>query len=75
MTIAFKRITPEQSSIYDADGDFVGEVFRQPDILNPGMHFYVVHLSEDGRGPVRVHSRARIREVAQRLYDTHPLYG
>lgn len=30
--ISFKRVTPERSTILDADGDFVGEVSRQPDI-------------------------------------------
>ena len=71
--ITFKRITPHESRIYD-DGDCVGEVYRQPDILKPGAHYYVVHLSEDYRGPVRVQERFRIRDVAQRLVDTHPLW-
>ena len=68
--ITFKRVASEQSDIYDDDGDCVGEVCRQPDVLKPGTHYYVVHLVEDYRGPVRVHDRARIREVAQRLVDT-----
>ena len=68
--ITFKRVASEQSDIYDDDGDCVGEVYRQPDVLNRGTHYYVVHLVEDYRGPVRVHDRARIREVAQRLVDT-----
>ena len=48
--ITFKRITPEESRIY-ADGMIIGEVYRQDDILKPGSHYYVVHLSEDYRGP------------------------
>ena len=52
--ITFKRVASEQSDIYDDDGDCVGEVYRQPDVLNPGSHYYVVHLVEDYRGPVRV---------------------
>ncbi len=72
--ISFKRIAPDESRIYDADGDYVGEVYRQPDILMPGAHYYVVHLSEDHRGPVRVHERTRIRDVAQSLVDSHPLW-
>ena len=31
------------------------------------------HLSEDPRGPVRVHERHRVREVARHLLDTHPM--
>ncbi len=71
--IEFKRIAPDESRIYDA-GDCVGEVYRHDDILNPGEHYYVVHLSEDYRGPVRVRERGRIRDVAHRLVDTHPLW-
>lgn len=71
--ISFKRINPDESRIYD-DGDCVGEVYRLPDILNAGVPCYVVHLSEDCRGPVRVRESSRIREMAQRLVDTHPLW-
>ncbi|MXW19741.1 MAG: hypothetical protein F4Z95_02950 [Gammaproteobacteria bacterium] len=72
--ITFKRINPRESRIYQ-DGDCVGDVYRQDDILNPGSHYYVIHLTEDGRGPKRVHDRRRLREVAQRMLDTHPFYG
>ena len=72
--ISFERLTPERSTIHDADGDFVGEVYRHPDILNPGRHYYVIHLDEDPRGFARVHERSRIRDVAQRMLDTHPYY-
>ena len=71
--ISFKRINPDESRIYD-DGDCIGEVCRHPDILNPGRHFYVVHLDEDPRGWVRVHDRRRIRDVAQERWDSHPYY-
>ncbi len=71
--ITFKRITPEMSRIYDDDG-CVGDVYRQPDILNPGAHYYVLHLIDDYRGPVRVHERSQIRAEARRLVETHPLW-
>ena len=72
--ITFKRVTPHESRIYDHDGDCVGDVYRQRDILNPGAHYYVVHLFEDPRGFTRVHERSRIRAVAQRMLDTHHLW-
>ena len=71
-TITFTRVGPDEARIHDADGDHVGDLFRQPDILCPGEYFYVVHLSEDPRGPVRVHERSHIHEVAQHRLDTHP---
>ena len=71
--IVFKRVSPHESRIYQ-DGDCVGDVYRQDDILNAGAHFYVVHLFEDWRGPKRVHERQQIRQIAQRMVDTHPLF-
>ena len=72
-TITFARVADDEARIHDADGDYVGDLFRHPDILHPGSFYFVIHLAEDPRGPARVHDRSRIREVAQRLLDTHPL--
>ncbi len=71
--ITFKRIAPQESRIY-LDGEPIGEVYRQNDILNRGAHFWIIHLDEDWRGPQRVHDRRRIREVTHRLISTHPFY-
>jgi len=73
-SVTFKRVTPSESRIYDANGDHVGDVYRQDDILAPGRAFYVLHLHEDPRGPQRVHDRRRIRETARRLLASHPLF-
>ena len=73
-SVTFKRVTPTESRIYDADGEHVGDVYRQDDILAPGQVFYVVHLFEDPRGFRRVHERHRIREVAEDLLASHPLW-
>ena len=72
--IAFRRIAPDEARIV-LDGDHVGDVYRQEDVLSPGSYFYVVHLDEDPRGPRRVHDRSRIREVTERLVLSHPLWG
>ena len=49
--ISFGRVTTEQSNIHDQDGDFVGEVFRHPDILNPGKAVFTIHLSSRWASP------------------------
>ena len=72
-TITFTRIGDNEARIHDAEGDHVGDLFRQPDILKPGEYYYVIHLSEDPRRWVRVQDRARIREVTQSLLVSHPL--
>ena len=72
--ITFKRIDTDEARIYQ-DGDHVGDLYRQHDILHRGAVFYVMHLDEDPRGPVRVHERARIREVAEHRVRSHPLWA
>ena len=72
-TVTFTRVGNDEARIHDADGDYVGDLFRQRDVLNPASSFFVIHLSEDPRGPVRVHERSRIREVTQELLASHPL--
>ncbi len=67
-SVTFRRIAPDDSRIYHD-----GEVYRLADCLKHGSHYYVIHLDEDFRGPIRVHQRSRIREVTERLVDTHPL--
>ena len=73
-TVTFTRVSDNEVRIYAADGDYVGDLFRQPDLLEQGEHFYVIHLSEDPRGPVRVHQRERIRAVAEERLRSHPLW-
>ena len=70
--IVFQRIAPDEARIY-RDGDYVGDLYLHDDILVPGSSYYVIHLDEDPRGPKRVHERARVRDTAQHLVDTHPL--
>ena len=69
--ITFSQVSADEARIYDSEGDYVGDVFRQPDILCPGEYFYVVHLSEDPRGPVRVHER-RARSRGGAASPRHP---
>ena len=72
--IAFKCIAPDESRIYDSTGCIIGEVYRQDDILKPGSHYFVVHLSEDYRGPHRVHDRDR-SAGGESWSSSHPLWA
>ena len=69
--ITFKRVASDEARIL-ADGEHVGDLFRHPDILNPGRVLFIVHLEDDPRGWVRVHERHRIRDVAEHSIRTHP---
>ena len=49
-------------------GEAVGIVTRRPDIANPaGGFFYVVHLSDDFRGPRQVDDRSEVRFTIARM--------
>ena len=71
-TVSFKRTAPGESRIHDRDGDHLGDVRGLDDPLRKAARYFVVHLFDDPRGPVRVHDRRRVRETARRLADTHP---
>ena len=45
--ITFKRSAQDEWRVYDHDGDHVGDVYRQPDILEPGAHYFLVWLFEE----------------------------
>ncbi len=70
--VTFKRIASDQANIHDEDGDFVGEVFRHPDILNSGKFYFLVILDDDPRSFVRVHDRSLIRNVTEERLASHP---
>ena len=73
--VTFKRISEDESRIYDADGEYVGDVYAHDDILNPGQRVYLVLLEDDPRGWATVHDSSRIREVAEQRLLSHPLLG
>ena len=73
--IVFRRIAPDEARIYDGAGDHVGDVYALDDPLHEGARYFVVHISEDPRGPCRIHDGSRIREETTRLVDTHPLWA
>ena len=70
--VTFKRISEEESRIYDAEGDYVGDVYAHDDVLSPGQRVYLVLLEDDPRGWATVRDRARIRETAEQRLLTHP---
>ena len=64
MDISFERTTGNEARIL-CDDDWIGDLLRHRDVLKPGSHYYIVHLFDDPRGPIRVHDRSRIREATE----------
>lgn len=60
------------------DGDHVGTIYKQIDDpskhLRPEPPFYLIHLSEDGRGWKRVTDRSQLRGAVEQRIRTHSLY-
>ena len=69
MNIRFKQTVSDHAHMYHSQ-ELVGELTRQPDVLKPGSWFYVIHLFDDVRGPIRIHDRKRIHEVAEQRIRT-----
>ena len=72
--LTFKRTAPDEVRIY-RDGEYIGDIYKDEDILEPGRHHYLIWLSEDWRGWKRITERSKLRETVRRWVDTHPLYA
>ena len=72
-TIAFGKGAPNEWRIL-RDGEHVGDIHRQRDILDSTSSFFTIHLDEDPRGFVRVHDPARVREAVLERLASHPLW-
>ena len=70
--LSFKLAAPDEVRIY-RDGQHVGDIFKDEDILAPGRFHYLIWLAEDWRGWKRVTERSELRETVERWVETHPL--
>ena len=71
--LTFEPGPPDEVRIYH-NGDYIGDIYKHEDILNPGAHYYLIWLSEDFRGWKRVRERRNLRAATEHWVDTHPLY-
>ena len=71
--LRFELAVPDEVRIY-RDGEYVGDIYKDEDILNPGRHHYLIWLVEDWRGWKRVTDRSTLRATAERWVLTHPLW-
>ena len=72
--LSFERAAPDEVRIY-RDGEYIGDIYKDEDILAPGRHHYLIWLAEDWRGWKRVTERSQLRETVRRWVDSHPLYA
>ena len=70
--LTFRRTAPDEVRIY-RDRTYIGDIYKDEDILEPGSHHYLIWLCEDWRGWKRVTDRAALRETVERWVASHPL--
>ena len=70
--LAFELAASDEVRIY-RDGQHIGDIYKDEDILEPGRFHYLIWLTDDWRGWKRVTERGKLRETVERWVDTHPL--
>ena len=71
--LTFKLAAPGEVRVY-RDGAYIGDIFKDEDILNPGQFHYLIWLADDFRGWKRVTDRGQLRAAVERWVDTHPYH-
>ena len=71
--LTFRLAAPDEVRVY-RNGEHIGDIFRDEDILNPGRFHYLIWLHEDRRGWKRVTDRGRLHETVERWVETHPFH-
>ena len=72
-TLTFKLAAPDEVRVY-RDGGYIGDIFKDEDILEPGRFHYLIWLADDFRGWKRVTDRGQLRETLERWVETHPFH-
>ena len=72
-TLTFKLAAPDEVRVY-RDGDYIGDIFKDEDILEPGRFHYLIWLADDFRGWKRVTDRGHLRAAVERWVETHPFH-
>ena len=61
--VTFQRVTDDKARIL-ADGEYVGDLYRQRDIISPDAMLYIVHLEDEHVAARDMLRRSRITCVA-----------
>ena len=72
--LTFALTAPDEVRIY-RDNEYIGDIYRDEDILEPGRFHFIIWLAEDWRGWKRVTERSQLRAATERWVETHPFYG
>ena len=71
--LSFHLAAPDEVRIYRS-GEYIGDIFKDEDVLNPSRFHYLIWLAEDWRGWKRVTERSRLRAETEQWVESHPFY-
>ena len=71
--LTFQLTAPDEVRVYRS-GEYIGDIYKDEDILNPGRFHYLIWLAEDWRGWKRVTERSQLRAATEQWVATHPFY-
>ena len=71
--LSFQLTAPDEVRIYRS-GEYIGDIYKDEDVLRPGRFHYLVWLVEDWRGWKRVTDRSQLRAVTEQWVESHPFY-
>ena len=71
--LSFQLTGPDEVRIYRGN-EYIGDIYKDEDVLNRDRFHYLIWLVEDWRGWKRVTDRSRLRAITQQWVDTHPFY-
>ena len=66
--LTFARTAADEVRIY-RDGEYIGDIYKDEDVLNPGRFHYLIWLAEDWRGCKRVTERRELRATVERWVE------
>ena len=72
--LSFQLAAPDEVRIYRGD-EYIGDIFKDEDVLNRGRFHYLIWLAEDWRGWKRVTDRGQLRAETELWVATHPFYS
>ena len=71
--LTFALTAPDEVRVYRS-GEYIGDIFKDEDVLCPGRFHYLIWLAEDWRGWKRVTDRSQLQAETERWVDSHPFY-
>ena len=71
--LTFQRTAPDEVRIYRGT-EYIGDIYKDEDVLNRGHFHYLIWLAEDWRGWKRVTDRNQLRVITEQWVATHPFY-